>query len=381
MLMRQSSFPSLSALTGALTGRLGRRTSPEDTHVPETSRDDACDLVLENADGTQSYAHAPRDAAIEADAALLSALRSKIDEGRPLIRTGRSASHRADQPATPVEATPSETDNTFAPSAPVTPRRARRATDAAAQPVPSTRRPAEAALDLAEFATDAVPTDDISAVQSNTATESAVAALMITDADTMVFNAPEDRRRTPLHPATPAPDPAPATDTATPDTAEQHGAQNTDNEDDMLESEEDAVLLGRCAALATRATQIHAAALPEPKQDGDAAPIRAALPTEPQVIPETPTPAALSLHHGAGIGAPDDVINGFAPEHEILLIELTEGRSVPRISFRPHPEGLYTDVVLLQDGVIPARRVIRVTGQHDLKRVDLAFSITARLAA
>ncbi len=379
MLMRQSSFPSLSALTGALTGRLGRRASEAQDEEPSleagSAEFDGADLVLENMDGSQSFAQpAPqRDPAIESDAALLDALRAKIDEGRPLVAAGEDETGR------------------------ITPRRARRAAarDAArnteAQQDTETRQdPAQAPADTDAPARDAARTAPLSGTldlsgfavaeqSAPAAAECSVSALMTSDSDTMVFTASEERFAAPLvqtveEQADDAQVPADLRAQAA--RASTAAAPQTATDDDSLEDQEDDLLLGRCAALAARAAQVNTAAEQSAPDTAHDLPLPAI-----DDVPETPTPSALCLHHGAGIGDPDDIIEGFSAEDEILLIELTEGRSVPRISFRQHPSGDYTDLVLLQDGVIPARRVIRVLGDHCLSRADLAFSIARRMAA
>ena len=376
MLMRQSSFPSLSALTGALTGRLGRRASEAQNEEPSvkagSAEFDPNDLVLENMDGSQSFAQpAPqRDPAIEADAALLDALRAKIDEGRPLTAAGEDETGR------------------------ITPRRARRAAhrDAEAQQDTEAR---QAPADTDAPARDAAQTAPLSGTldlsgfavadqSAPAAAQCSVSALMTSDSDTMVFTASEERFAAPLVQALEEQaddDQAPADLTATDLPAQgapasTAAAPHTATDDDSLEDQEDDLLLGRCAALAARAAQVNTAAEQSAPDTAHDLPLPAI-----DDVPETPTPSALCLHHGAGIGDPDDIIEGFSAEDEILLVELTEGRSVPRISFRQHPQGGYTDLVLLQDGVIPARRVIRVLGDHSLSRADLAFSIARRMAA
>ncbi|WP_353343428.1 hypothetical protein [Litorivita sp. NS0012-18] len=384
--MRQSSFPSLSALTGALTGRLGRRATEAQNDEPSleagSAEFDGADLVLENMDGSHSFAQAApqRDPAIEADAALLDSLRAKIDEGRPLTAAGGDETGR------------------------ITPRRARRAAerDAQAQQDAETRQhavqdTAEAPMQPPTPAQDAAQTAPLSGTldlsgfavaeqPAPTAAQCSVSALMTSDADTMVFTASEDRFAAPLVQAVeeqadedhaagdlPADDVSEAEVSAEDTPASTAAAPHAAPDDDGHEDQDDDLLLGRCAALAARAAQVNADA---------AQPQSAELPL-PAIdeVPETPTPSALCLHHGAGIGDPDDIIEGFSAEDEVLLIELTEGRRVPRISFRQHPSGDYTDLVLLQDGVIPARRVIRVLGDHSLSRADLAFSIARRMAA
>ncbi|MGH1457903.1 MAG: hypothetical protein ACRBBT_03285 [Paracoccaceae bacterium] len=377
--MRQSSFPSLSALTGALTGRLGRRASEAQDEEPSleagSAEFDGADLVLENMDGSQSFAQpAPqRDPAIESDAALLDALRAKIDEGRPLaeqrddnsLRITPRRARRAAQHDAPQNEAEARQDTALEPAQITAP-----AQDAAPQ------TPTSGALDLSGFAI---------AGQSAPATaQCAVSALMTSDADTMVFTASEERFAAPLvqtveEQADDAQVPADlrATDLrAQAAPASTAAAPQTATDDDSLEDQEDDLLLGRCAALAARAAQVNTAAEQSAPDTAHDLPLPAI-----DDVPETPTPSALCLHHGAGIGDPDDIIEGFSAEDEILLIELTEGRSVPRISFRQHPSGDYTDLVLLQDGVIPARRVIRVLGDHCLSRADLAFSIARRMAA
>ena len=379
MLMRQSSFPSLSALTGALTGRLGRRASEAQNEEPSvkagSAEFDPNDLVLENMDGSQSFAQpAPqRDPAIEADAALLDALRAKIDEGHPLVAAGEDETGR------------------------ITPRRARRAAernaerDAEAQQDTEARQdPAQAPADTDAPAQDAAQTAPLSGTldlsgfavaeqSAPAAAQCSVSALMTSDSDTMVFTASEERFAAPLGQALEEQadeDQAPADLPAQGAPASTAAAPHTATDDDSLEDQEDDLLFGRCTALAARAAQVNTAAEQSAPDTAHDLPLPAI-----DDVPETPTPSALCLHHGAGIGDPDDIIEGFSAEDEILLIELTEGRSVPRISFRQHPQGDYTDLVLLQDGVIPARRVIRVLGDHSLSRADLAFSIARRMAA